>query len=302
MFERFTERARRVIFFGRYEAGMLGSKWIETEHLLLALMKEDEVLPHELCIEAKEAIRKRIEEQRATTSIPLSTDLPLSRDSQHVLHFAAEESDKMHHKSIDTGHLVLGLLRVDCLATRLLREHGIEYQNFRKSICPPIPDKPARAISFELAAPLLQPTVQRLQGLINGALPELAGHSEANSGQFLKRKPWTRKEALGHLVDHASSHQQWFARALTEPSIAILSYPQDDWVAAQHYRDFSWQDLTDLWCLLNELIIHVLTRTPAEKLNTPCRIGVESPIPLSSLATRYVDHCEDVIGQILAHL
>src|SRR5258706_648011 len=105
-------------------------------------MKENEFIPRELSIEAKEAIRKRIEEQRDRRSIPLSTDLPLSRDSKHVLHFAAEESDKLHHKSIDTGHLLLGLLRVDCLATRLLRERGIEYQNFRNSISPPIPDTP----------------------------------------------------------------------------------------------------------------------------------------------------------------
>jgi len=301
MFERFTERARRVIFFGRYEAGMLGSTWIETEHLLLGLMREDEVLPRELSIKAKEGIRRRIEEQRVTASIPMSTDLPLSRDSQRVLSLGAEESDKLHHKSIDSGHLVLGLLRIDCLATRLLREHGIEYQSFRKSIGPPIADTPTGVISFDVA-PLLQPTVHSLQGLINGALSQLAGYSEPDSGKFLKRKPWTRKEALGHLVDCASSHQQWFARALTEPSIAILSYPPDDWVAAQHYRDFSWQDLTDLWSLLNELIIHVLTRIPKEKLTTPCRIGVEPPIPLSNLVARYVDHCEDVMGQILAHL
>jgi len=150
--------------------------------------------------------------------------------------------------------------------------------------------------------PSLKPTVQRLQGLIYWALPPLAGYSEADSGKSLKRKPWTRKEALGHLVDHGNAHQQWFARALTEPSITVLSYPPDNWVAAQHYRDFSWQDLTDLWSSLNELIIHVLTRIPDEKLTTPCRIGVEAPIPLSSLATRYVDHCEDITGQILAHL
>ena len=183
MFERFTERARRAIFFGRYEAGMLGSSWIETAHLLLALLKEDEVLPHELSIEAKEAIRKRIDEQRAPRSIPLSADLPLSRDSKHVLHFAAEESDKLHHKSIDTGHLVLGLLRVDCLATRLLREHGIEYQNFRNSIVSPIPDK-RTSVSFDRAAPSLKPTVQRLQGLIYGALPPLAGYSEGGEAWF----------------------------------------------------------------------------------------------------------------------
>jgi ATP-dependent Clp protease ATP-binding subunit ClpC len=39
MFERYTEKARRVIFFGRYEASQLGSPFIETEHLLLGLMR-----------------------------------------------------------------------------------------------------------------------------------------------------------------------------------------------------------------------------------------------------------------------
>ena len=133
-------------------------------------------------------------------------------------------------------------------------------------------------------------------------LPHLAEYSDADCDKRLKRKPWTRKEALGHLVDYASAHQQWFARALTEPRIDALSYPQDDWVAAQHYGDFSWQDLWHLWVSLNRLLIHVLTRITEEKVNTPCRIGIAAPIPLWSLATEYVLYCEDVVGQILARL
>jgi hypothetical protein len=313
MFDRFTERARRTIFFARYEAGMLGSAWIETEHLLLGLMKEDIVLQRELSGEAKEAIRKRIEEQRTATNIPLSVDLPLSQDSKQVLSFGAEESDKLHHTSIDSGHLVLGLLRIECLATSLLRQHGIGHQGFSKSIDVPIPDQPAAAMSFdpiartqheevEAALPSLRPALRKLRGLVDVSLPHLAGYSDADCDKRLKRRPWTRKEALGHLVDYASSHQQWFARALTEPRIDVLSYPQDDWVAAQHYQDFSWQDLMELWGLLNGLLIHVLTRIPEEKLKTPCRIGVEVPIPLSTLVTQYVHYCEDVAGQILARL
>jgi Clp amino terminal domain, pathogenicity island component len=301
MFERFTERARRAIFFGRCEASMLGSPWIETEHLLLGLMKEDRALPHELSIEAREAIRERIEEKRGTASIPSSVDLPLSRDSRHVLHFAAEESDKLRHNSIDTGHLVLGLLRTDCYASILLRQHGIEYQSYRNNIHLPIPDEPQDVVSFDRVSPL-EPAIQRLRGLVDATIPHLTGYSDADSDKILKRKPWTRKEALGHLIDCASAHQQWFARALTEPNITVLAYPQDGWVSAQHYRDFSWPDLTDLWSLLNGLLIHVLTRIPEEKLNTPCRIGVEESILLSCLITQYVDHCEDIAGQILARL
>jgi ATP-dependent Clp protease ATP-binding subunit ClpC len=44
MFERYTEKARRIIFFGRYEASRFGSPYIETEHLLLGLLREDKAL------------------------------------------------------------------------------------------------------------------------------------------------------------------------------------------------------------------------------------------------------------------
>src|SRR5260370_15355607 len=313
MFERFTERARRVIFFARYEAGTLGSAWIETEHLLLGLIRGDSVLPNKLSIEALKAIRKRIEGQCSPTSIPSSVDLPLSYDSKQVLSFGAEESDKLHHNFIDTGHFVLGLLRIECLATTLLRQHGIGYESYRETIQVPTPHTPADVLSFdpwqarpqregiEAAPPGIRPALRRLQGIVDATLPHLAGYSDADKNKSLKRMPWTRKEALGHLVDYASSHQQWFARALTESRIDLLSYPQEGWVAAQHYRDFSWPDLMELWVLLNRLVIHALTRMPEEKLNTPCRIGVEAPIPLSSLVKQYVHHCEDVAGQILAH-
>ena len=46
MFERYTEKARRVIFFARYEAAQFGSPLIETEHLLLSLLREDKALTY----------------------------------------------------------------------------------------------------------------------------------------------------------------------------------------------------------------------------------------------------------------
>ncbi len=44
MFERYTEKARRTIFFARYEASLFGSPYIETEHLLLGLLREDKAI------------------------------------------------------------------------------------------------------------------------------------------------------------------------------------------------------------------------------------------------------------------
>ena len=49
MFERYTEKARRVIFFARYEASQFGSPYIETEHLLLGLLREDKALTNRFC-------------------------------------------------------------------------------------------------------------------------------------------------------------------------------------------------------------------------------------------------------------
>jgi len=57
----------------------------------------------------------------------------------------------------------------------------------------------------------------------------LRSFSHFYANQRLKRKPWSRKEAFGHLVDWAVTHQQWFARALTEPRLEVESYPMDEW-------------------------------------------------------------------------
>jgi len=81
MFERYTERARRVIFFARYEASQFGSTTIETEHLLLGLIREDKNLTNRFLRNSSsiESIRKEIE-GRTTIREKVSTsiDLPLS--------------------------------------------------------------------------------------------------------------------------------------------------------------------------------------------------------------------------------
>lgn len=76
MFERYTEKARRVIFFARYEASQYGSESIETEHILLGLLREDSSLRMRLLSQphAAESIRKQIESkitrhERIATSV-----------------------------------------------------------------------------------------------------------------------------------------------------------------------------------------------------------------------------------------
>ena len=138
MFERYTEKARRVVFFARYEASEFGAPSIETEHLLLGLLREDDALANRFLpsIDSVKSIRQRI---RAVTparpKISTSVDLPLSHESKRVLAYAAEEADKLKHKHIGTEHLLLALLREEkSLAATLLRERGLSLERVRQEL------------------------------------------------------------------------------------------------------------------------------------------------------------------------
>jgi hypothetical protein len=141
MFERFTEKARRVVFFARYEASQYGSPYIETEHLLLGLLREDhpfvskvlgsEGNPPEPSIESMK--RKISQRGMLGRKLPTSVDLPLSNESKRVLAYAAEEAEGLAHKHIGTEHLLLGLLREKkSFAAQLLNEEGVALEPMRE--------------------------------------------------------------------------------------------------------------------------------------------------------------------------
>ena len=116
MFERYTEKARRVIFFARYEASQYGSPSIETEHLLLGLMREDKGLTNRFLRSHSsiDSIKKEIEgrtiiREKVSTSI----DLPLSAECKRILAYSADEAERLRHRHIGTEHLLLGILRED---------------------------------------------------------------------------------------------------------------------------------------------------------------------------------------------
>ena len=136
MFERYTEKARRVIFFARYEASQCGSPNIETEHLLLGLLREDKALTNRFLRShgSIESIRKQIEGRTAIREkVSTSVDLPLSQESKRVLAYAAEEAERLAHKHIGTEHLLLGLLREEkCFAAEILHERGLRLSTLRE--------------------------------------------------------------------------------------------------------------------------------------------------------------------------
>lgn len=147
MFERYTERARRVLFFARYEATQLGSLAIESEHILLGLVREGKGLTSRLFARrhvSLEHIRREIE-SRVTyrEKVSASVEIPFSPDSRSILQYAAEEADRLGHNYIGTEHLLLGILRAErSAAASILTGFGFALQSVRDEIVQLLSEKP----------------------------------------------------------------------------------------------------------------------------------------------------------------
>jgi ATP-dependent Clp protease ATP-binding subunit ClpC len=171
MFERFTDKARRVVFFARYEASQYGSPYIETEHLLLGLLREDKGLTYRFLRPpgTAEAIRKAVEQHTTIREkIETSIDLPLSNENKRVLAYASEEAERLSQQHIGTEHLLLGLLREEqCFAAKVLHERGVRLEQVREELrkLPLEPPQRAKNPSAQFSRDLVRDLVQ-LQPLI----------------------------------------------------------------------------------------------------------------------------------------
>src|ERR1700721_1520444 len=136
--ERYTEKARRVIFFARYEASQYGSPYIETEHLLLGLLREDKALANRFLRThgSIESIRKEIESRITVRErISTSVEVPLSQECKRILTFAAEEAERLGHKHVGTEHLLLGVLREEkSFGAEILLERGLRLSTVREEL------------------------------------------------------------------------------------------------------------------------------------------------------------------------
>jgi ATP-dependent Clp protease ATP-binding subunit ClpC len=128
VFERYTQSARRVIFLAREDAMHYGSPYIESEHLLLGILRENEGLATRIGGETGSVNSFRKEIETKTTigqSVTGSREVPLSADSKRILILAAAEADDLGQRQIGLAHFLLGILQVEkCLAARILQAHG----------------------------------------------------------------------------------------------------------------------------------------------------------------------------------
>jgi hypothetical protein len=101
---------------------------------------------------------------------------------------------------------------------------------------------------------------------------------------------WTRKQIVGHLLDSAANNRQRFVRAAAHRGYAGPKYEQDAWVAAHGYASQPWPTLLLWWEVEHEILAAVVDQIPEDRLDEPCVVGDDDPVPLRFLITDYLTH------------
>jgi len=138
MWQRFTERARRVVFYAQEEAGRLGENYVSTEHLLLGLVRESESMAGRILDRMGVSlgrIRSEIERQVTRGDNKASQDMQLTPRAKRVIDLAYDEARQLNDNYIGTEHLLLGLIREgEGLAGRVLAKLNVDLETTRREL------------------------------------------------------------------------------------------------------------------------------------------------------------------------
>jgi ATP-dependent Clp protease ATP-binding subunit ClpC len=200
MFERYTEHARRALFFARYEASELGDLEIKAEHLLLGLARSKPSTGARLLTGrgiSLEDIRREIEKRSALREkVSTSVEIPFNAETKRILQYGAEEANRLAHAHIGTEHLLLGILREEESETaRILIERGLSLTDAREAAASLAMDRPRAAHPTEPSA---------LIAGLNSLLERLRALASSNvAAQNLLDEIRERVKALERHFDHS---------------------------------------------------------------------------------------------------
>ena len=148
MFERFTDRARRVVVLAQEEARMLKHNYIGTEHILLGLIHEGEGVAAKALESlgiSLEAVRQQVEEIIGEGQQAPSGHIPFTPRAKKVLELSLREALQLGHNYIGTEHILLGLIREGGgVAAQVLVKLGADLNRVRQQVILVLPDSPVK--------------------------------------------------------------------------------------------------------------------------------------------------------------
>src|SRR5688500_16722663 len=138
MFERFTDRARRVVVLAQEEARLLNHNYIGTEHLLLGLIHEGEGLAAKALESlgvSLDQVRSQVEDMIGVGTATPQGHIPFTPRAKKVLELSLREALQLGHNYIGTEHILLGLLREgEGVAAQVLMKIGLDMQKIRQTV------------------------------------------------------------------------------------------------------------------------------------------------------------------------
>ena len=145
MFERFTERARRVVVLAQEEARMLNHNYIGTEHILLGLIREGEGVAARLLESlgiSLESVRQQVKEIIGRGEQAPSGHIPFTPRAKKVLELSLREAKALGHNYIGTEHILLGLIREGSgVAAQVLVKLGADLNRTRQQVVQLLPGR-----------------------------------------------------------------------------------------------------------------------------------------------------------------
>ena len=227
MWQRFTERARKVVFYAQEEAQKFGDGYVSTEHLLLGLVRESDSVAARVLARLGVSfvrVRKEVEKQLPRSPARPSQDMSLTPLAKRVIDIAYDEASNLNNNYIGTEHLLLGLVREgDGLAGGVLAKLGVELDRCRRETMA-LQDEDALARSPRakqdqtwVEPVVLEGKVVRLEPLAFSHAEDLAEACDEHMFDFFPSFPRAfTKQALEEYV------QMRYAMPVTVPLAIVL--------------------------------------------------------------------------------
>ncbi len=138
MWQRFTERARKVVFYAQEEAQKFGEGYVSTEHLLLGLVRDEDSVAARVLDKlgvSLERVREEVEKQLPRADRRTVQEMSLTPRAKRVIDLAYDEARSLNNNYIGTEHLLLGLIREgEGLAGRVLAKLGVDIERARAEV------------------------------------------------------------------------------------------------------------------------------------------------------------------------